>query len=270
MPPDDRSQGTPRDQRSPGGPSVRSVDRAVTLLELVAASGQARVTDLAAEIGVHKSTVSRLLTTLEARGLLQQEEERGTYRLGYGIVELAGAMTDGADLVAISRPVAEALAVEVGETVNVVVRDGTDSVCVDQVIGTSSLTSVNWVGARTPLHATASGKALLAGLDDASVLGLLPADLAAPTPHTITDPSALLNTLRTVAERGWADAVDEQEEGLTSVAAPINAPGGEVVGALAVSGPSFRLASGWLDEVGSATARAAARISRRARFLRRP
>lgn len=242
---------------------VRSVDRALRLLSLVAAAGDARVGELAATLGVHKSTASRLLATLEGHGLLRQDADAGAYRLGYRLIALAGALTEREDLVGVGRPVAEALATDLDETVNLVVLDGAHSVCIDQVLGSSSVTSVNWVGKRTPAHATASGKALLAQLPWPRVQALLPEPLPRLTPRTVGDHDALRRSLARVRDRGWAASVDEQELGLSAVAAPVLLPDGGVIGAVAVSGPSFRLTAEDLPSVGAATAAAAARIARR-------
>lgn len=95
-----------------GAAAVQSVDRAVTVLEILARRGEARVTELAAELGVHKSTAFRLVVALEARGLVEQVVDRGRYRLGFGIVLLAGAASSGLDLTRQSRPVCERLAAQ--------------------------------------------------------------------------------------------------------------------------------------------------------------
>ena len=100
---------------------VQSVDRALTILAILARLGQAGVTEIAVELGVHKSTAFRLVSTLEAHELVEQTEERGKYRLGLGLVRLAGASTARLDVVQEARPVCRRLAAESGETVNVAV-----------------------------------------------------------------------------------------------------------------------------------------------------
>lgn len=245
----------------PDNTQVRSVDRAVSLLYLLADVGPTRVTDVARKLGTHKSTASRLLSTLQARGLVDREAETGNYRLGYGVVRLAGAVDHDFALGAASRPVCVELANETGETVNVVILDDDHTMCVDQVIGSASVTSVNWVGKRTPAHAVASGKVLLAHLGHAAAADALPATLVALTPRTITDREVLLASFDEIVARGWASAMDEQEPGLTSVAAPVRRPDGRVVAAVAVSGPSFRLTEDRVQELGDATSAAARRIS---------
>src|SRR5687768_17156379 len=90
--------------------SVQSVDRAITILEALARSGDAGVTEVAAELGVHKSTAFRLVSTLEAHGLVEQTSERGKYRLGVGLLRLAGATTARLDIVQEARPICKTLA----------------------------------------------------------------------------------------------------------------------------------------------------------------
>src|SRR4051795_12222204 len=161
--------------------SVQSVDRALTILELLAREGDAGVTEIAAELGVHKSTAFRLLATLEAHRLVEQDGDRGRYRLGVGNLRLAGATTARLDLVTEARPVCRQLATDTGETVNITVRSETSALYLDQVAGSSAVQSHNWVGQHIPLHATSNGKVLLSELTDAEL------KKAGPTPRRGTD-----------------------------------------------------------------------------------
>lgn len=224
-----------------GAGGVQSVDRAVTVLEVLARHGEARVTDVAAELGVHKSTAFRLLGALADRGLVEQDVERGRYRLGFGIVRLAGAVTARMDLTKAGRGVCERLAREIGETVNIAVpRDGY-AVNVDQAQGAGAVAVQNWVGQPTPLHATSSGKVLLAYLSPGARGALLDtAGLERFTDATITRRAALEAELAEVRERGYATTVEEYELGLNAVAAPVRAAGGQVVAAVSASGPAYR------------------------------
>ncbi|NUR86847.1 MAG: IclR family transcriptional regulator [Nonomuraea sp.] len=241
--------------------SVQSVDRAIAILEILARRGETRVTDLAVELDVHKSTAFRLLAALEQGGLVEQSGERGRYRLGFGIVRLAGAATAQLDLSRESRQVCLRLAERIGETVNVAVpRDG-DAVNITQVRGPSAISGHNWVGQRTPAHATSSGKILLA-------YGALPLpDALKPyTPGTVTDPAAL--DLERIRERGWAVTVEELEVGLNAVAAPIRGADGAVVAAVSASGPSYRLTTERLPEVAEVLVEGAREISQRIGYFR--
>ena len=144
------------------------------------ASGEAGVTEIAGELGVHKSTAFRLVTTLEAHRLVEQTTDRGRYRLGVGVLRLAGATTARLDLVQEARPVCRQLAADTGETVNIAVLSESSALYLDQVAGSSALQPHNWVGQHIPLHATSNGKVLLSGLDDAAGQGRC----SAPSPAT--------------------------------------------------------------------------------------
>jgi DNA-binding IclR family transcriptional regulator len=219
---------------------VQSVDRALAILDLLARRGEAGVTEIAAELDVHKSTAFRLVGALENRQLVEQVSDRGKYRLGFGIIRLAGATTASLDITREGQPVCERLAVELDETVNLAVLDTGAATNITQSYGTAAVTTRNWIGQRTPLHATSSGKVLLAWADD-QVLEAALDTLERYTPNTITSRSKLLAELELTRDRGWASTNEELEVGLNAVAAPIRGTGGVVVAAVSVSGPAYRL-----------------------------
>ena len=244
------------------GAGVQSVDRALGILEVLARRGESGVTEIAGELGVHKSTAFRLVATLEAHRLVEQTADRGRYRLGVGILRLAGATTARLDLVQEARPISRQLAADTGETVNIAVLSESSALYLDQVAGSSALQPHNWVGQHIPLHATSNGKVLLCGLDDARLDAVL-GKLATYTPHTITGRAELRKELARVREQGYAIAVDELEVGLTAVAAPIRNAHADVVASMSVSGPSFRLPEARLAEVVRMVVDAAEEVSHR-------
>lgn len=238
---------------------VQSVDRALTVLEILASRGVAGVTEIAGELGVHKSTASRLVAVLESRGFVEQLADRGKYRLGFGVVRLAGALTVQRDLAHESRKACEALAADVGETVNVAILDGDRAINVSEVRGPAAVALRTWVGQSTPLHATSSGKVLLA------LAGAQPLTdpLERYTAHTLPDVAALERELDLVREQGWAATVEEYELGLNALAAPVHDHEGVVVAAVSVSGPSYRLAPEAFAQVVPRLLRATGEIGRR-------
>ena len=243
--------------------SVHSVDRAISILQVLARHGSAGVTEIAGELDVHKSTVSRLLSTLEARGLVEQNSHRGRFRLGYGVVQLAAGAAKKHDLSVISRPVCDDLAEVVGETVNVAVRDGESVVSIDQVIGSAAVTTVNWIGQRTPLHATSAGKVFLASLSPQELKRYLAKGLARYTERTIVDSKLLVEELDNVRVNGYAHTYEEHEIGLAAVGAPIRGQDGQVIAAITISGPTFRINQNSIPGVAPHVLSAAAVISER-------
>jgi DNA-binding IclR family transcriptional regulator len=244
------------------GQGVQSVDRALGILEVLARVGEAGVTEIAAELEVHKSTAFRLVATLEAHRLVEQTVDRGRYRLGVGILRLAGATTARLDLVQEARPLCRQLASDTGETVNIAVLSESSALYLDQVAGSSALQPHNWVGQHIPLHATSNGKVLLSGLDAGRLEAVL-GTLATYTPQTITRRAQLRDELERVRSQGYALAVDELEVGLTAVAAPIRNAHGDVVASMSVSGPTFRLTADRVDDVAALVVEAAVEVSHR-------
>jgi DNA-binding IclR family transcriptional regulator len=247
---------------STGG--VQSVDRAVSVLEILAQRGEAGVSEVAADIGVHKSTAFRLLAALEERELVEQTQDRGKYRLGFGILRLASAVPGQLDVIHQARTICEQLAAHVGETVNIAVRRSHFVVNIDQVRGPSAVAAHNWVGELTPLHATSSGKVLLAYMtpdERREVLGASGLDRL--TPHTITSQRELDAQIDAAARDGYASSIEELEEGLNAVAAPVRDHTGRVIAALSVSGPVYRFTEERLREVVPDVAAAADSISHR-------
>jgi DNA-binding IclR family transcriptional regulator len=241
---------------------VQSVDRALTVLDILAKRGVAGVTEIAAELGVHKSTASRLVAVLEGRGFVEQLADRGKYRLGFGIVRLAGALTVQRDLAHESRRACEALATDVGETVNVAILDGDRVINISEVRGPAAVALHTWVGQSTPPHATSSGKVLLAHAS-VDLRALLGDDLARFTERTVTDVAVLTAQLDEIRSRGWAATVEEYEVGLNALAAPVRDHTGTVVAAVSVSGPSYRLTPSDFPAVAERLLVGAADVSRR-------
>jgi DNA-binding IclR family transcriptional regulator len=246
---------------------VQSVDRAVTVLEILARRGEAGVSEVAAEIEVHKSTAFRLLGALEGRGLVEQTGDRGKYRLGFGLIPLAGAVSDRLDVTRQGRGVCERLADELGETINVAVLQEHYAVNVDQAFGPSTVSTQNWVGRLTPLHCTSSGKVLLAHLPPTRRQAVLAAGGQERFTDRTLSAQALEQDLEKVRRVGYATAREEYEVGLNAAAAPVLDRSGRVVAALSLSGPSYRLGPDELAGCVDGLVAGAAEISRRMGWL---
>ncbi|WAC53526.1 IclR family transcriptional regulator [Gordonia sp. SL306] len=243
--------------------AVQSVDRALTVLEIIGKAGTAGVTEIAEELGVHKSTVSRLIAVLESRGFVEQLSDRGKYQLGFSIVRLAGATSARLDLAKVSQDVCDKVAAHSGETTNLAILDGARIINIVEAIGPAEIALHTWVGQSCPAHATSSGKALLSGLSPSAVRDALGEQLEVFTPSTITGFEELDAELSRARDCGWASVREELEIGLNAVASPVRDGDGDVVAALSVSGPAYRLDPATFEEVGDLTSAAAAEISRR-------
>ena len=246
-----------------GQAAVQSVDRALTILEILARRREVGVTDIASELGVHKSTAFRLVVVLEDHGLVEQTTERGKYRLGFGVVRLAGSAAAQLDLAQESQAACEELVAAVGETANVAILDEGWATNISEVRGEAAVVSQSWVGRRTPLHATSSGKVLLAFQPKDDRERVLAQPLEQFTTQTIVEPDLLRVELAQIRERGWASTCEELEVGLNAVAAPIRGADGTVVAAVSVSGPSYRLGPHCFAEVADYVQTAATQIGLR-------
>jgi DNA-binding IclR family transcriptional regulator len=253
------------ENNQPGG--VQSVDRAVTVLEILSREGSAGVSEIAAEMGIHKSTASRLLGALVAREIVQQDRERGKYRLGFGILRLAASIPGRLSLVQEAGPVLQDLAAEFKETVNLAVLRSNYAVNVDQAMGPATLATQDWVGGLTPLHAPASGKVLLAALPTEERQRILKeTGLEAFTSRTLTSRPRLEEELLEVAHNGLAFTEEEYEIGLSAVAVPVFDHTGKVVASISVSGPAFRFKPKDQPGLLGSLKRAGLEISRRMGF----
>ena len=243
--------------------AVRSVDRAAALLVCLSeADGSASVTDLSHSLDLHKSTVSRLLSTLERRGLVEQDRETGHFRLGVGIIRLAQSAERTLDLRAIALPEMEALAKATHETVSLEVFDGVAaSVAICQIDGPNLTPMPDITGRPIAMHAIASGKVLLASLPERTVLSIARRGLVRYTPRTIIDPRALLEELATIRRRGYAVAIGEWDDRITAAAVPICDARGTVIATVVVWGAATRVTPGTLPALVTAARDAAQQIS---------
>jgi len=210
-------------------------DRTAQLLALVLERAPREASELAAAVGVPAPDVEPILAALERHGLVQRDGA-GRVRPGSGALRFARSGVGRADLVEHAGPSMRRLADESGETVNLMVPTAGGTEAIAQEDGRHLLGATSWIGRDVPDHASAAGKVFLAH----GVSEVRPR-LERLTPRTLVDPAALEEDLAAVRERGYATLVDELEPGLSVVAAPVLDAGGDVVAALAVSGPTTRL-----------------------------
>lgn len=242
---------------------VQSVDRALRLLEVVAATAPRgeTVTTLAARCGINRATAWRLLGTLEARNLVERDPATNRYRIGLAMIRMsAAAGYDG--LVRRTRHILERVSQQTGETADLAVA-GQHGVTYVGEVAPPSVMAINWVAREVPLHATSTGKAFLAWLPTEEVLGLLDEPLPRFTDTTVTDPEVLLAELIEIRARGYAVCAGELEPALYGVSAPILNTDDRPLGVFSIWGPVSRVPVARFAELGP-VAVAAAEVVREA------
>jgi IclR family acetate operon transcriptional repressor len=240
--------------------SVQSVERAFTILATVADEPRG-LSEIARRVGLPKSTVARLLATLEAQLAVERTDD--CYRIGPAVKDLAAAVTGNRYLITLARPELEGLVTATGEAAGMGVPEGDQVRYVIQLDSDNPVNVRDWTGTLAPMHTAASGFTMLASWPDDELNRYLARDLERNTSRTLTDATAIRVRLDAVRESGYAWGREEFFDGITSLAAPVVARGGSVVAAIDVFGPSYRF-PGDADEAALAAQvhAAAAAVSR--------
>jgi DNA-binding IclR family transcriptional regulator len=242
---------------------VRSVRRAIRILEAFREGSSYTVTELARALELPKSSVYELVSTLASEGLLAKEDSSSRYRLGLRLMELARAANQHLEVRQVARPLIEKLRDQLNETVQLTILDGDEILYVDGCESSRQLRTFFQFGDRAPLHCTALGKAILANLPPAEIeRRLRRRTLKAFTPATLTDPQALRRELARTASRGYSVDDMEHEEDVRCVGAPIRDREGRAFASISVSGPAHRLKPGRDREIARQLISAAEQISR--------
>jgi DNA-binding IclR family transcriptional regulator len=220
------------------------------------------VNELGRHLGLHKSTVSRLLATMEERRLVQKDPITDRYRLGLGMLELAGVALGQMDLRQVAAPLLRQLSIATRETVSLAILDGTQVVLIEHLPSPEPIKYLGGIGHRTPAYCSSGGKAILAFSPPAVVELVIASGLAPYTPSTLTTREAFLADLRRTRRRGYSINNGEYTDSLAATAAPIWDNAANVVAAVAVAGPAYRLAGTALRRSSEAVRETAAAISR--------
>jgi IclR family transcriptional regulator, acetate operon repressor len=239
---------------------TQAIDRAAQLLTLILDSDEPLgVGDLAQAADLPKSTASRLVSSLERHGLVRRNGARGKVQAGPAILRFAHRGVIERNLVELAQAPLDVLGERTGETINLAVPGTRGVEHLAQVDSVHFLGTGQWVGRTVDYHTTAIGKVLVAY----GAAELPSGRLRRLAPATIVDRTALAVELAHVREEGFATAIDELEPGLTALAAPVHGPTGDVVGALAISGPTLRLGPDRIAELKPVLIREAAALSAR-------
>ena len=224
--------------------TTRALARGLDVLEALAHAdeGTLGVSAIAADIGLDKATISRLLQTLVSTGYVARDPSTRQYRLTGKILRLAHAASAGLDLLSLARPHLRRLRDQLDETVHLGVLEGLRVVYLDKLESSNTIQLVSAVGQTMPLHSTSLGKAMLAALPhDEFEAKLAQMDFARRTEHTICDPVEFRREIQRTRQRGYATDDRENEPLGACVAAAIVGGDGRLIGAISVAGPHFRV-----------------------------
>ncbi|MGH2404460.1 MAG: IclR family transcriptional regulator [bacterium] len=241
------------------------MERAARVLRALAADGESlRLSDLSLQLGVSKSTLSDLLATLEHLGFVERDGDARTFRLGYGLLELANAVLRRLDLRQVARPYLTRLQNQIGETAVLHVPDGDGALIVDRVESDHQLKVVAPVGHRLPPLAGSVAKVFAAQLPDRELTALLRTHpLRAFTPRAITSPQRYHREVADARRLGYAIDDEEYLPGVRAVSAPVLGSAGRAVATVTVVGSSVRLSDARMRQAATSLLEAAGETSRR-------
>ena len=248
--------GVSRDQ------TVQSIVRALSILEALRGVSTSTVTELARTLGLHKSTIHRLLATLEQEGYVRRDDTGERYGLGLKVLGLAGALLGRMNVRHQALPIMRRLMEDTQETVHLGVLVNFDVICIESVVSNRRNAIASMAGKTTLAHVSSMGKALLASQPDEIVNDFLATHaLVRLTPRTITDPTLFRNELAAIHSAPFALNNEEEEVGIRCIAAPIFDYRQQAVAALSVAAPAARLADDLLAPIGQLLSKGAAEIS---------
>jgi len=249
---------------------VQSVERALAILEVLADHSEGLgVTEISEKVGLHKSTVYRLLATLIARDYVSQDPETNKYKTTFKLYELGNKRIEKLDLLSASKPYTKKLMESVNEIVHLVVRDGNQIVYIDKVEANNTIRMASSIGKRSPMYCTSVGKAMLAFLPVHEVEEIWKnSRIEKRAANTITDLDVLKKELITIKKQGYAVDNEENEPGVRCVGAPIFNRFGQIEGAISISAPAIRVTEDMVPVIAQEVMSAAREISKELGYSR--
>lgn len=221
---------------------VQSIDRAISILKCFnERKRELKLSEIADELGLNKSTAHGIINTLKFHGFIDQDEKTQKYRLGLYLIGLGELVVNSLDARAIGYPIIDEMCQNLGETVHVCVLDCTDVVYIDKKECDNSIRISTKIGSRYPAYCTADGKVMIAYLDKSKQMRIIPDEIPQFTPNTITDKMELINKLDKIKEDGYAIDNEEYEIGLICVAAPVLDHSGVAKYGISITGPTIRM-----------------------------
>ena len=251
--------------------SIRAVERALdVLLSFSRETPELTMTQIAERVGIHKSTIHRLLATLEKKRFVQRDPVTGIYRLGIRLLQMAYLTLEHNDLRRLAAPFLRRLCDQHQENIDLSVLDDADVVYLNMLESPQRVKLAAAVGQRLPAFATASGKAILAYMPDETVRRILERGMPQYTLHTLRSPEAFFENMRQVRMQGFAVSEQEFEEGINAVAAPILDLCDRPIAAVAVAGPAYRLSRQRMIEIGPHVLTTAREIAQEVKMAAHP
>lgn len=248
-------------------PTILAVRHAIQVLRSLSSEGPLGVGELASRVGLHKSTVSRLVSTLEDDDLVERDPTTRRVRLGAGLLSVSSPLLGRVGIVEVARPYLTDLAQRCGETISLSVWDGAGAVNLEQMLGAKAIKHYAPPGSRNPAHCTAAGKLLLAHAPVPAIERLLARELPRFTPRTIVSAAALRGEIALVRRRGYALNLGEFAVDVGGIAVPLATGEAQVAGAITATVPMYRFApnqrSRLLGQLLAAAESASARLVRR-------
>jgi DNA-binding IclR family transcriptional regulator len=249
---------------------INSIIRACNVLECLSnEKGGLKASDLAARLRLDRSTIYRILLSLEKCGLVEKDEKTGVYTMGIAAFEIGNAYLRRMDFIQIAKPVMLDLSLRVQEAVHLAVLSDTEIVFVDKVDSPRSVGMMCKIGQRAPVYCTALGKVLLADRPEDEVAGIVKAiELKPFNKQTITSKKKFLEELKRVRTQGYAFDHSEHEDDAECIGAPIRDHQGQVIAAISVSGPQKKIGTPQEQQFINWVVEAASLISSKMGFLK--
>jgi DNA-binding IclR family transcriptional regulator len=242
--------------------SVRAVERALAVLACFNnQTPELTLTQISERVAINKSTVHRLLATLERNQFLERDSVTGIYRPGIRLLQLAHLALEHNDLRRMADPFLKQLCELHRENVNLAILDGTDVVYTEVLEGAQRVKLAAVTGQRLPAFGTASGKAILAYLPEETIQQALDRGVPQYTQQTLTSPTIFLEDMRHTRERGFAISEQEYEDGINAVAAPVFNSHNKPIASVSVAGPAYRLPKERMMAIGPSVVETAGKIA---------
>lgn len=234
------------------GPVIQSLHRGLSILEVIARNpAGVTMAEVSRQVGLHTSTTFHLMRTLAALGYVTQDDGTRHYRVGPRVFQLAASAWSEVQLFNLATPILAEMAQQTGETSHLAILDRGEAIVINRIDGSGPVRLSERVGYPRPPHCTAIGKVLVAHLPEAELKAFLDtAELKAYTPKTVTSAALLQPELERVRRQGYALDDEEFAQGIRCLAAPVRSFTGQVVAAIGISGPLWRVS---LDRVADLT-----------------